>query len=257
MEEIGWIIGAVLGAIFGLVVERLKALYISRVQLRKFRHVLPLSKLTGGVIHIRPSRDIIASGNGGKSKRAYTHSAETIALHQISRTVKHLPITLDFQYDDIDTSDGNGWIIFGTSRRMSKLTNALIDHINMDFSIRIEKGVNSHGYFKSADGNEYHCEHTSDDKYESRVTKDYGIIYRGAFDDGVLVLLCGGIHMFGTLAAVETAFSDKFIDRVKHDHASEYVQLVEVGVHEDGINIISESKRWEDLPFAMLKTTSV
>ena len=99
---------------------------------------------------------------------------------------------------------------------------------------------------------ELRCSHVHDEEFESRVEKDYGIIVRIQGDNGNCLLLCGGIHMFGTQGALEVAISESFIRQVQQSRAKEFVQVVEVPVLKDGGSINREGLRWKELPFRPL-----
>jgi len=242
MEVLYLVLGALIQFLLDQLYEKLKPW----LQLRKLSAVLPISRNNQThEILVRASLEVLSSGGGEKSKRAYTHSSETLSLQSLSKILHGTPAKLKFRYDDGGHGD---WIILGLSRK-SKISQATLDDIRSKTGITVVKGEGTHQFFCMPDGQTYRCVHVPDPKFETIVTKDYGIIYRSANDQGNLVLLCGGIHMFGTQAAVEVAFSAAFIERVRKSGASEYAQLVEVGVLADGLTIDPASIRWRDLPF--------
>lgn len=246
MEVLYLVLGALIQFLLDHFYEKLKPWF----RLRKLNAVLPISRNNQThEIFIRSSLEVLSLGSGGKSKRAYTHSSETLSLQLLSKLLHGTPAKLKFQYDDANHGD---WIILGLSRK-SRISQATLDDITNKTCITVVKGEDSHQYFSMPDGKTYRCAHVPDPDFETLVTKDYGIIYRATNDQGNLVLLCGGIHMFGTQAAVEVAFSDAFIERVRRSGASEYAQLVEVGVLADGLTIDPASIKWRDLPFVVAR----
>lgn len=164
----------------------------------------------------------------------------------------NLPLELHFDYNVVSSEAYKSWILLGLSRK-TMLPPDIYDRIDAETGIRVVKTTNSplfhHQFLRGPDGTEYHCEHVPDSNFESRVIRDYGLIYRSVLDNGVSLLLCGGIHTFGTLAAVEVAFSDEFRKRAAIAKRFGFAQIVEVGVREDGINIDRNSIRWKTLPF--------
>jgi hypothetical protein len=240
----------VLGALFQFLLDLSYKKVRPFIELRKLSNVLPLS--SGNKtreIFIRASLEVLAAGGGEKSKRAYTHSSETLSLQLLTKILHGTPVMLKFQYED--TSHGD-WIILGLSRK-SKISQVTIDEIKSRSGITIVKGEGSHQFFSIPNGETYRCVHVPDPEFETLVTKDYGIIYRSVNDQGNVLLLCGGIHMFGTQAAVEVAFSDAFIKHVRDSGAHEYAQIVEVSVLPDGLTIDPASVKWRNLPFVVLR----
>ncbi len=236
----------VLGALIQFLLDQLYEKVKPWLRLRKLGAVLPISHNNQTCeIFIRASLEVLSAGRGGKSKRAYTHSSETLSLQLLSKILHGTPAKLRFQYDNASHGD---WIILGLSRK-SKISQVTLDDIKSKTGITVVRGDEAHQYFRMPDGKTYRCAHAPDQEFETIVTKDYGIIYRAANDQGNLALLCGGIHMFGTQAAVEVAFSGAFIERVRASGASEYAQLVEVGVLPDGLTIDPASIKWRELPF--------
>jgi hypothetical protein len=110
--------------------------------------------------------------------------------------------------------------------------------------------VNKHLYF-SIGTNDYKCEDQDKGK-NPKVIEDYGIIVRRLKEDK-LVLLLAGIHMHGTLAAMEVALMNTFQSEVKRKGYKYFAQLVNVEVdRDDGLGIISTSIKWEDYPLVQL-----
>jgi len=241
------------GSALGVVFDRGYKKYEFWSRLRKLCHVLPLNRDNReGDIYIRPSLEILSGGEGGASKRAYTHAGEVIALQDLGRVLHGTMVKLRFRYDDRVDDPKADWIILGLSRKKSTIAQSIFDKMTNEYGIEVVKGSGSHQYFKLGDGSEFRCRHVPDPAYESRVTTDFGIIYRSYNGSGGLILLCGGIHMCGTQAALEVAISADFCRRVKRSRAREFAQIVEVPVLDDGITIDRDGIKWRDLPFVTL-----
>jgi hypothetical protein len=254
MRELIFIVA---GIVLRSVYQALQAYIYPRYRLRRLRRILPISDVsTQKDVLIRPSLEIQPAGMNGKSKRAYTHSSETIALQKIAEDLANLPLNLHFNYDVVAAEKYSSWILLGLSRK-TILPKEIYDQLESETGIRVVKTTRgptfNHQFFRGPDGTEYHCEHVPDPAYESRVTKDFGLIYRSVLNNGASVLLCGGIHMYGTLAAVEVAFSEEFQKRAAKARNFRFAQIVEVQVREDGINIDRTSIKWKSLPFVAPK----
>jgi hypothetical protein len=249
---------AALGWAIKYTQDKISAARAPGKRLKRLMHVLPITNhRVQNTIRIRTSVDIFAAGEGIKSKRGYTHISEAIALQVIADVVHGLPsIKLAFDHGpQIDAVDSCR-IVLGLSRTKSKISNRLFDRIGTSTGIDLIKGTTVHQYFRDRQGTEYKCEHIEDPDFSTRVIKDYGMIYRCVGDSGGALLLCGGIHMFGTQAAVQVALGDEFIERVEGAGCREFLQLVEVSVHDDGITIDLDSVRWRDLPFIPVQLKS-
>jgi hypothetical protein len=244
----------IIGALLGFALERSNDAITPRLRLRRLKYILPIiNPADQRDIFIRPSIEVLTAGSGGRSKRAYTHSCETIALQTLSRVFHGLPINLIFSYNDFASTEYAGWILLGLSREKSKISESLFEQIKQETKIRVVKGQGTHQFIQDASGKQYKCQHVDDDEFETKVTKDYGLIYRGVSNNGNAILLCGGIHMFGTQAAVEVALSEPFIERIRSAKSFAFAQVVEVAVRDDGITIDPGSIRWRDLPFVSVK----
>jgi len=242
------------GSALGVFFDRGYKKYEFWSQLRELIHVLPLNRDNQhGDIYIRPSLEILPGGGGGASKRAYTHAGEVIALQDLGRALHGTMAKLRFRYDERVDDPKADWIILGLSRKKTRIAQSIFDRMKEKYGIEVVKGSGSHQYFKLKNGPEFRCKHAPDPIYESRVVTDFGIIYRARNGSGGLILLCGGIHMCGTQAALEVAISADFCRRVKQSKATEFAQIVEVPVLEDGITIDRDGIRWKDLPFVVLK----
>jgi hypothetical protein len=87
---------------------------------------------------------------------------------------------------------------------------------------------------------EFRCQ----DEDEGFVRRDYGVIFRKSHLGQTRVLLAG-IHMHGTLGAIEVALQREFQRRVLDHKYSSFVQLVEVHVARDGYSVPPEQIIWK------------
>ncbi len=71
---------------------------------------------------------------------------------------------------------------------------------------------------------------------------------RKPIDDNKIVLLLGGLHMQGTLAATKVALSLKFQEAVKKSKNKFFVQLVKTSVLKDGFTLAPKKTIWEKYP---------
>ena len=248
---------ALIGILLREIYQRLSRYIAPRYRLRKLRRVLPIKDINQqNEVLIRPSLEITAMGKNGASKRGYTHANETIALQQISNVLADLPIKIHFDYNVVASEVYKAWILLGLSRK-TVLPSDIYEKLENETGIRVVKtssGIKfDHQYFRDSNGNEFHCEHVEDMEFESRVLKDYGLIYRTELENGACILLCGGIHMFGTQAAVEVMLSEDFQKRTAKAKKFTFAQIVEVMVRDDGINIDRNTIKWKELSFVAPK----
>lgn len=249
-----YVLGAILGAAMRTPLEHAFAKIVGWRRMRRLQYVLPLGRENQSVeLLIRPSLEVMSSGRKGASKRGYTHAAEVEALTLLLRKTLGTPFKINFRYGEVSTEAREDWIIFGLSRHRSDISDGLLAEVDGRFGIKIVKDDTefefAHQYFQTAAAT-FRCEHAKDEQHHSKVTIDYGLIARLKMIGGNYVLLCGGIHMFGSQAALEVALDPEFIDRVRQASASEFAQLVKVGVKSDGLFIDRSSIQWKTLPFA-------
>ncbi len=220
------------------------------LDLRKLRQVLPVRDLPlKSSIRIRPSLEIIVAGNPQPSKRAYTHSCEVLALHKLYSKLHGLPINISADYSEkIQTMDAN-WILLGL-RRNNPLSEAMVNELMSRTDLALVVTDGGEPYFRSSTANNqasFKCEHDGD-----RVTKDYGVIYRKTMGTGNIWLLCSGIHMYGTQAALEIALNPDFIRTIRKKRCTQFIQLVEVHVDKSGI-MIKPDIEWKTLPLICIE----
>jgi len=248
---------ALLGWCLHWATQKAKKRYIQWRFFRRIRWVLPVSDEVDDntpILYVKPSLEVIRSGaKGVKSKRAYTHSCETVALAKLSSFLDDLPMHISFDYQRDMGMQQENWLLLGLSRN-NVLSKSLLTDLEGSpiSSISFVEPENDHYFFRDQDGNEYKCKHKKDDNYESVVTSDHGIIYRKTMDNGAQVLLCGGIHMHGTQAALEVALSQEFQKEIQRRRCKEFVQMIHVRVLDDGLRINAASIQWRGLPFTCL-----
>lgn len=253
-----------ISALVGFLLEKLMRMAHRQWETWRLSHVFPIQGLfQHRPLMVRPSIEIQSGGGDPPSKRAYTHSGETEALQALHEAFDVTPISIELDYSENLKNTDHGWVFLGLSRTKSKLDKKIIEEISLNTGMELVKPSKGHMFFRDThSGMEYHCEHIPDDKFGTRVSVDYGLIYRGVTDNGVQFLLCGGIHMHATRAAIEVACSKEFVNRVKaacslmgrlqRKRCYGFFQLVQAVVSDDGIGISAKQTRWKDfglIPF--------
>lgn len=249
------IFGAVAGALVSIVIEKLIRAITGRIRLRSLQYVLPLSPENQmNEIFIQPSFVVLGGGKGGQSKRGYTHTPEVEAIVQLILETIGTQIKLNFRYLDDTTRRDSDWIVLGLSAAYSNLTDGATDTMRERFGVRICKPPEADkGHASIHLGNDvFSCTHVEDHEYGSRVACDYGIVCKMRLNHGRMMLICGGIHMFGTQAALETALSPEFISRVSGHRCSEFLQIVRAPVKKDGLFLDRSAVIWKTYPFVGL-----
>lgn len=247
IHPLSLLIGAVASLILGIVYEKRVSPWFD---LRKLRQVLPVQDLPlKSSIRIRPSLEIIVAGSPKRSKRAYTHSCEVLALHKLYGKLHGLPVNISADYSEtIQMVDAN-WILLGL-RRNNPLSETMVNELMARTDLALVVSGGGEPYFRSSTANNeasFKCEHDGD-----RVTKDYGIIYRKTMGTGNIWLLCAGIHMYGTQAALEIALNPDFIRKIRKNRCTQFIQLVEVEVDKSGI-MINPDIKWKTLPLICIE----
>ncbi len=246
----------ILGVVVGNTIQFALGKVIDKWEMRRkandLQNVLPISADNQNLsIALRPSLEVQKVGMNGKSKRGYTHSSEVIALQRLSKAIDGTPISLNFQYSSLNHNPMLDWIILGLSRKsevQKELYSILEDKLGV-FVVKVQSEIAYEHQYIRVGTEEYKCLHELDEEYDSLVVRDYGLIARIRLSTGNFVLLCGGIHMYGTQVALETAINPEFINFVKSKKAEEFCQIVEVSTRKDGLYIEPTSIRWKDLPF--------
>lgn len=205
------------------------------------------------VIHLRASFDELVAGSGPPTLRGYTHSGDVQAIMSIADFFDPLPAKIEFDYfPEIREGMRNVVVVGGSSRSdVSRDLTAELDRRGVR-----TRGQNAHAYFKDKAGREYRCEHAETDRGVI-VTKDAGIIYRRTIDSGLTVLLCSGLHTFGSQAAATVALLPEFQRKVRNSRYKQFVQFVTVDVvasgDRAGLAPVRQSLRWQDLPLEKIE----
>lgn len=232
------------GAIFAIGFEKSHNLFKLHKEVKSLRAVFPFTKQSPK-FSVKCSMKIIKDGTNPPSLRSYVHSAEIMALHKIAKSFHEKPVTIKFDSFYSSPQENQNLLLIGASAY-----NEISRHIMADMGpLSLCKSNDSHSFFK-LNKTEYRCKHTSCDN--AKVVEDYGIILRKSVYENNIVLLLGGIHMHGTLAAAEVALSSKFQQTVKESKNRFFVQLVKTSVMEDGFSLAPNAIIWEDYPLIVL-----
>jgi hypothetical protein len=219
-------------------------------------HVFPVFSDARGrdpVIHLRASFDELLNGTNPPTLRGYTHGGDVQAIMSIASFFDPLPVTIEFDYFPEIREGMKNVVVVGASSRsdISRDLNAELHQRN----IRIP-GTDSHAHFRDKAGNEYRCSH-QDSAKGALVTKDAGIIYRRTIDSGLAILLCAGLHTFGSQAAATVALMPEFQKMVRRSGFKQFVQFVTVDVVSSGdragLAPVRQSLRWNDLPLEKIE----
>lgn len=204
-------------------------------------------------IHLRASFDELVAGSHPPTLRGYTHSGDVQAIMSIADFFDPLPAKIEFDYFPAIREGMRNVVVVGGSSR-SDISRDLTAEL-AGRGLRIP-GQNSHAYFRDKSGREYQCEHIESDRGVI-VTKDAGIIYRRTIDSGLTVLLCAGLHTFGSQAAATVALLPEFQRKVRRSGFKQFVQFVTVDVIKSGdragLAPVRQSLRWKDLPLEKIE----
>lgn len=246
-------LGLVAGALllpFGLLAERFLNSALLRIKLGLVGNVFPAKSFDGEIplVHLRTSFDEIVFGTNPPTLRGYTHSGDVEAAMKIFQLFNALPVEIEFDYFPEIRADMKNVIIVGASSR-SDVSRELGQEL-YELGVRVH-GKNEHAHFCDASGQTYRCEHKLHND-QMIVTKDAGVIFRKITDTGATVLLCAGLHTFGSQAAAEVALSDDFQRKIRKLRLTQFIQFVTVDVNSSGpragLGLIRQSIRWKDLP---------
>lgn len=171
-----------------------------------------------------------------------------LGVMNIVEYFEKLPAKIEFDYFPEIKPGMKNVVVLGASERSD---------ISRDLGAELAKrgikvyGNGVHAHFRDSSGNEYRCEHVEADG-KMIVSKDAGIIFRKQTHTGATILLCAGLHQFGTQAAAEVALSEEFLEKVRKKRFKQFVQFVMVDVvtqgKRAGLGIVGDSVRWRDLP---------
>jgi hypothetical protein len=250
MIELAGLFGNAFWAVFGAAVPEVLKWGRRKYVLSLASHVFPTNRDSQqrAQIHLRTSLDCIEYGENPSTLRGYTHSGDMVGAMAVMKYFHDLPVDVEFDYFSEITNDMKNVVLMGASSRSDVCREIAADLYDRGIRVR---GTNVHAYFRDASGKEYHCEH-SECGGKHIVTKDVGLIFRKISDTGVDVLLCGGIHTFGTQAAAHVALSADFQRKVRKSRLREFVQFVTVDVIRSGdragLALQQHTIRWRDLP---------
>ena len=271
MDALSGIIGSlyavsgVIGSIIAVVALQLWRFRQRRKDFRLLARVLPIQSsflqlasyfLYPGHAHkttrlaIRPSitRKYEGDIRGDKrTLRAYLHSAEAEQLIQLMKSIAPLPIEFALITGEAIPAGEKNLIIVGGDYH-NAAAKSLIEKLS-DLEIRFlpPKLGQAHErlYYR---GIEFGCTLNKVNASEGQidvVKKDVGLIYRCRSSTGMEILMCVGIHMHGSAAALAVALSPGFQSEIAKQQLKEFVQLVEVGVLSDGLSVDWGSIRWK------------
>lgn len=256
----------VLGSIVLFIVTQLGRLWLRAHQFKLLRTVLPVDvKLFHLISYFflpghayKPSRLAIRSSitkkvegdvlNDLPTRRAYLHSAEVEQICKLIRAIAPFPIEARLiTAEGPDPDDQHIVIVDGSYHNATAI--GLMKRLNR-VGIHLVPGQlgRDHAHYTYND-RRFGCSMTYFDDLEGRkipiITHDSGLIYRCRTDNGAEVLLCVGIHMHGSAAALATALSSDFQKEVEKRGLLDFVQFVEVNVLADGISVDWSSISWD------------
>jgi hypothetical protein len=244
------VVGPLIFLLLGLSLPTVLHGIRQRFALRLARHVFPLQADGDDVstIHIRASLDEIMYGTNPETLRGYTHSGDMLGVMSIVGHFDLLPVELEFDYFDEIRDEMKNVVLLGASSRSAVSRELTKELYNRGIRVR---GENRHAFFRDPSGKNFHCEH-AEVGGNTIVSRDVGVIFRKISDNGTTVLLCGGIHTFGSQAAAEIAVTKEFQRFIKKRKIREFAQLVTVDVitsgDRAGLGILRHTIRWKNLP---------
>ena len=236
--------------VLGLIIPEVWGRWRRLATLRLRGYVFPTVGADSGkpIIHIRASFEEVSFGTNPPTLRGYTHAGDLQAVMNIYEAFDRLPVRIKFDYFAQITREMRNIVIIGASSR-SDVSRDLGQELSAR-NIRI-LGDGEHAHFRDSALVEYRCVHAEVDG-RFIVTKDIGVIFRKRTETGALILLCGGIHTFGSQAAAEVAALPEFQKRVRKAGYDQFVQFVTVEVIRlgplAGLGIKDDTICWKDLP---------
>lgn len=235
------ILGIVISVPLTLIIEKMARAYIRHRDKRLISKVFPFTN-SDTQLEVKCSLKKIQDGKNPQSLRAYVHSAETLALQKIAKHLHGHDVTLNVvSFYSIPQEKKNLLLIGAAS--YNELSKHILEGID-EFIIHYYK--DHHANYEH-NGKIYECSHTAFEN-GSKVVVDYGLVVRKKLSDEHYVLLLGGIHMHGTLAAAEVAITRDFQRVIGKKKFKEYIQLVKVNVADDGLSLITSSIDWKNYP---------
>ncbi len=238
---IKFILGIVISVPLTLIAEKIARAYICHRDKRLISKVFPFTS-ADTQLEVKCSLKKTQDGKNPPSLRTYVHSAETLALQKIAKHLHGHDVALNVgSFYSIPQEEKNLLLIGAAS--YNELSKHILECID---GFSIYHYDNHHARYEH-NGEIYECVHK---EFEdgSKVTDDYGLVVRKKLSDGHYVLLLGGIHMHGTLAAADVAITRDFQRKIRKKKLREFIQLVRVRVADDGLSLIKSSIEWDNLP---------
>ncbi|MFZ6757531.1 hypothetical protein ACO0K9_09915 [Undibacterium sp. Ji50W] len=207
-------------------------------------------------IVVRTSLVPRTEGHGEKTLRYYTHTAELLALQEITAHLSKHNVHLDtthFYSDDVvseyvvllgsTTNTSLSGVMLGKTIESTEMTiRELGDDVKWNF-FKASAGKHSEITIK---GNPHTCKHD-----DSQVKIDFGLIVRRTRPNGGVILLVAGIHAYGTYAAANVALRPDFQKFVRSQKVTSFAQLVKVEVR-NGKEISNAAINWEKKDFVVI-----
>ena len=246
-----------IGAVLGWLVDRAAAKLLASRKRRQLAFVFPISE-SDHEIPVRCSVIKKIDGQYPSTFRAYVHSAEAIAMQNISREFARCGLHLGIGgfYAEGASEDHRNLILLGSDERFNPYCGELLQDLGTD--IRHVPGNGSHKHFEYRKNSgdpwqELRCDPCQAGEDGTKFTKDYGLIIRKRLTADSNVLMCAGIHMHGTLAAVQVALDSAFQDEVKKCGFAFFVQVIKVAVRKDGLSLANDGVSWKDYDLKELR----
>lgn len=227
-------------------IEKTLRWHLRRRRLKDVSHVFPVSAEDRSMT-VKCSILRTVGGKSPETIRAYVHSAEALALKNVTSSLEPLGIKLDLGSFYGPPTNAKHLLLIGSGAHNPD-SEAMMMNIGKYSCVFPKSG--EHFYFM-LNGLPYKCIHKQNTS-EIHVATDYGLIARRRLGER-LVLLLAGIHMHGTLAAAEVALSKQFQSEVRSKGFSSFSQLVKVDVEAKlGLDIQSITINWRDYPLSQL-----
>lgn len=241
------------------------------IRLGRLRHVFPVSDVNMWKLISEKDRTFsvrcsivspkLPEGDKPKTIRKYVHSAEVLALSRLMRELRpgFIALNMDNFYGNTSTFEDSNLLLLGLNRN-NKLTESILLKLDKYTKgrVRYVQSRNGHPYFSYKEDNANKkkcCCDSVKEEQTQQVHKDCGVIIRAPRpgSNNKVVLILGGIHMHGTLAATILALDKKFQKSVKKEKY--FVKLIEVSVP-DGINVENQNINSEKYQLVPISTIS-
>ncbi|HCW07624.1 MAG TPA: hypothetical protein DGG95_09710 [Cytophagales bacterium] len=175
-------------------------------------------------------------GCSPKTIRTYVHSAEVIGIIEILTKLMEFGVSLDLSHFNDRFIEDERLLLIGGSRYNPRTENIVKNLNPIEWKER-QKG--RHSFFRNVKDKKliFDCRHGVDGK----VTNDSGAIIKISNEtpkQDILFLM--GIHMHGTLGAIEVALMEDFQKRVLDSGYNSFIQMVKVEVAKDGLTVLKK-----------------